>query len=258
MIENRIDDEVKKRKTICKMNYSKDYYYIQTIKNITILRDDYLCGGTKTRFLDLVPDNYDEYVYVSNPYGGLGLAIATKFGSKVKVYVDDNFLGPLARIAVTRFGASYIYVPPSIGTNAYTYAKDYVAKDSKRRFFVENGLDLPGVNEFIKKMGDFLGSKLGKFDTAFIPCGSGTLVRGLSESSLAEKYFAVCVAGGCSPVGKAECILPSLEVNEPTPTNSMPPYLSTLYYDSKVWKYAKEYADKKENKNKRILIWNVL
>ena len=108
-------------------------------------------------------------------------------------------------------------------------------------------------------MGNFLGEKIEQFDIAFIPCGSGTLVRGLSASKLAKKYIAICVAGGCPPVGPlTECVTPSQLVSDPTPVELMPPYLSTLYYDSKIWKYAADYANEEKNKNKRILVWNVL
>ena len=49
MTEDRINDEVKKRENNCKINKTDDYYYIQRIGNITIIRDDNLCGGTKSK-----------------------------------------------------------------------------------------------------------------------------------------------------------------------------------------------------------------
>jgi hypothetical protein len=248
-IEERINSEVQKKLDNCKKISSFDFK-IQTIDNITIIRDDLLCGGTKSRFLHLVPTDYSEYIYVSNPYGGLGLALATKFGSKVTVFVDEYALGPLARIA-TGLGAKYYYVTTTIDQHARAYVQA-----NPNRFLVPNGLDLPGVNEYIKNMGNYLGENLGQFDMAFIPCGSGTLCRGLAESKLAKEYRAICVAGGCSPVGNTKCIKHYLSVNEAVAIDKIPPYQSTMYYDAKVWEYAKLYADK--NKNKRVLIWNVL
>ena len=93
--------------------------------------------------LHLIPNNYDEYIYASNPYGGLGLALATKFGSKVIVFVNENFLGPLARMAF-ELGARYYYVPSDIYGDARNYALSYASNDNKR-YFVENGMDIPGV-----------------------------------------------------------------------------------------------------------------
>jgi len=254
--ENRIKVEENEKMYNC-MTKTKDAafdYNYEIIDKITVIRDDYLCGGTKSRFLHLIPSGYSEYVYATNPYGGAGLALATKFGSKITVFVDEKFLGPLARTAV-KLGAKYFYVPPN-QSNVHEYAKRYAEKD-KSRFLVPNGLDLPGVNEYIKNMGDEIGKKLGKFDVAFIPCGSGTLVRGLSASNLlAQEYIAINVTEDCPPVGNATCIKHHLPVNVPAPLESMPKYSSTMYYDAKVWQYAKDYAD--NNRNKRVLVWNVL
>jgi hypothetical protein len=258
MTEVIINNELNNRIINCNKNNKFDYYY-QKIKNITIIRDDFLCGGTKSRILHFIPEKYTEYVYLSNPYGGAGLALATKFGNKVTVFVNEPKLGPLSRMAI-KLGAKYYYV------NDNNIVYKYV-NENKSRFLIPNGINLPGVIEYFTFLGNDIANKLGTFDIAFIPCGSGTLTRGLSRSKLATTYIAISLAKyknkndlnkitQCESIGKAKCFIHYQSVNEPVLFEYKPPFLSTMYYDAKVWQYAKEYADL--HPNKKVLLWNVL
>lgn len=263
-LEFRIQTEVRYHQKQCKVQLPRTpqpgMFHYQQIKNIIIVRDDLLCGGTKSRLLQLLPQDADKYVYVGNVYGGMSLALASRFGSKVVIIVEvisparKGELGPLARVA-QRLGASFIWttdVSRSIREMKY---EQLATKE--RIYWVPNGLDLPEVRTALKHIGNQVATEMTTFDVAFIPAASGTLVRGFQQSHLAKKYIAIAIAGGRTQVGlDALQIVHPQKVSEPNPINKMPPYPSTMFYDAKVWPYALAYAQ--THPFERVVIWNVL
>ena len=63
-------------------------------KNITVLRDDLLVGGTKSRFLHLLLDPHKEgYVYASPVYGGFQIAlsgVANNINKKAIIFTPER------------------------------------------------------------------------------------------------------------------------------------------------------------------------
>lgn len=73
------EKEYEIRKITCQLNNSTEDIYYSQIGNITVIRDDQLCVGTKSRFvLDVVNTypSYDEYLYISPWYGSAQVALA--------------------------------------------------------------------------------------------------------------------------------------------------------------------------------------
>lgn len=231
--------------------------YYQQINNITIIRDDLLCGGTKSRFvMDVIKmyHQYDEFVYISPWYGGAQIALSwgvyhynSTYGTRKKATIfikPTNYLYPYMKIA-KEFGAKYYF---------YTNIKQvnfYLTKHPNA-LLVPYGFNLPIVIDKIAELGKFLKNKLGKFDEFYYACGSGTLIRGIQKSELAEKYYAICVTGGVPDVGDATAYEHYLSFDEIVPDREKPPFPSAIHYDAKAWAYVPK------NGEKKILFWNVM
>jgi hypothetical protein len=248
--DERAAAELRQRLDICqKSDTSTDEVVLEVSEGVTVVRDDRLCGGTKSRLVDLLPAQAQELVYVGNAFGGAALALSTSRKRVAFFFPQDQTPGPLLSAAQAR-GVVF-----HRSANPHRDAVAYCAR-SAGCFFIPNGLDVPGAQNKLRDIGNAIAANIGTQDVAFIPTASGTLVRGLQQSNLARKYVAVCVAGGVSPVGAAEVILVPEQVQEPVSERDAPPFLSTMFYDAKAWKYARDH--KKSHPEQKVLFWNVL
>lgn len=264
----RAEKEYVYRSELCKRGSkeSKGLYTIKLMENLLVIDDSQFCGGTKSRFAHLLPKHFKEYVYATNGLGGLPLALAVilqkrKFNSKIVLFINKKyklfyFISPLLRVAKEQ----NVHIDEYFVDDSGSEAEKYVDEDPRNRFLVPNGLDLPQMKEQLAILGTQIARKIGSGDVCFLPCGSGTLSRGLSNSKnpcLAKRYISICVAGGPSPVGNAKLIVYPADVCIPTPMKDMPSgYHTSLFYDSKIYKYAYKYAV--SNPRDSVYIWNVL
>lgn len=229
-------------------------------QDITIVRDDLLCGGTKSRvafdYLTQYHPRVSEYVYVSPWYGGFQIALAWTcllmkkegYGKKIAtLIIDQRSEGdpPYTRIA-QEFGANIIRIPP--GQDKFAYAKKYVQDGS--RLLLQSGLNYPEVIDSIAQLGLTLKAQLGQFDELWCALGSGTLINGLKKANLANNYYGVCIfAPSCPNVDNVVIINPTVNYNQAA--SIIPPYPSAMRYDAKVWEFC-------ASRPGRILIWNVM
>lgn len=251
----------------CSENLQRDGIYTSTHKinhsEIVVLRDDKLCGGTKSRIgLEYLPRAFEEYVYITPWHGGAQIALSLHVRelqsagrSKKAIFFTREFQEETpAYIRVAQnFGGVYHYVPPH--QNPYDVAKKYVQQDPKRRILIPSGFKTLENIERIGNIAKKVKEKEGMFDEVWCAVGSGCLILGLQKGNISKKYFGVCVFNACPDMGNAIPIIPDMEFNTPVNKEDKPPYSSSSHYDAKVWKYVR---DRAKLKSGRYLIWNVM
>lgn len=249
--------------------------------DITVVRDDILCGGTKSRVLypylieSGLADKYNEFVYVSPWYGGAQIALAWTCalltqerkkpyqailfieappGLETTIFdgassdVNDPRIPSYTKVALS-YGAKVVFVPQG---SEYLRAKRYCK--IKKAHLLPPGFNVPYVVDVISILGQEIISRYGYFDECWAAVGSGALISGLQKSNLAKEYYGVCVFQTCPDIGKAVPIIPEISFKQTYTWDTFPPFPSTLRYDAKVWKYLQERSLEK----KRVLFWNVM
>jgi hypothetical protein len=264
-------DDYKHRKEVCGMGVitlpDNSAMHYQKIGNVIVIRDDLMCGGTKSRYLARVlPPNYSQYLYVTSPWGGAQIALALavqelnrKYPSSyprtaVIVTPERHHLEAHVRMA-QELGAKLILVPEATWQDLEDVAQTYV-EDHPDTYWVPNGIDTPETHQEISQLGKAIRQHLGQFDEVWSVAGSGALTRGLQASGLGKKYYAVAVTGGMPNIGKAEGILHHQNFDERVDSHHYPPFPSASHYDAKGWQYAWDSAQR--HPERRLLYWNVM
>jgi hypothetical protein len=260
---------------------------------ITVLRDDLLCGGTKSRVLysylleSGLADRYLNFVYVSPWYGGAQIALAwtcallkqernlpyqatifyTTREDLGDIILDDfdeaYFLGP--------HGEKFLHEDPRIPPytkialfygaqvffvpegHGYRRAREYI--DEYRAHLLPSGFRTGEVIDRIANLGKQLVEKIGRFDECWCAVGSGALIQGLQRSGIAKEYIGLCVFRECGDIGRALGIIPEIDFNQTYQAQDWPPFPSALHYDAKIWPHL---VEESQGMNKRILYWNVM
>lgn len=245
---------------------------------ITVVRDDILCGGTKSRFLypfleqSGLADQYREFVYISPWHGGAQIALAwtcmlltRKRGTLYRaiifteapegladVVIDgskDNFNNPIipayTRMALL-YGAEVHFISRH---DVYLEAENYLA--GRKAFLLESGFNYPEIVSAIADLAAYIRQQLDQFHECWSAVGSGTLLKGLQEGEVAESYHGICIFQACPNNPNAELIIPEVGANQTFAYSTFPPFPSALYYDAKVWPYL-------QSRQGRILFWNVM
>ena len=283
-MENTNSIELKHRLAACRQTplqhpdnfpFIVENYYFDNLE-ITVVRDDLLCGGTKSRVLypylidSGLAEDYFDYVYVSPWYGGAQIALAwtcallqqnlqqhyqaTLFYPApeglegVEVEPDDSRIPPYTRVALS-YGAQVFFVSP--GTE-YQAAQDYIK--THHAYLLPSGFNTPYVSNLITDLASNLIPYLGRFDECWSAVGSGTLIRSLEKSKIADKYYGVCVFQECHNIGLAQPIFPEITFEETYPSSLWPPFSSALHYDAKVWPF----LIFNSTRERKILYWNVM
>lgn len=237
----------------------------RTDQEIIVVRDDFLCGGGKSRYAynfikSQVLKGYQEFVYISPWYGVAAIALAwclkiisqeTGIQLKARVYIDKyplNIIGetpPYIKIAI-EYGANVIQVPHD--QEKFDIAHEYCKRTGS--LFIEPGFNHPEVVDKIAELVQSIKQEFGIFDYVFSAIGSGTLIRGLQKANLGKEYFGICVFSHCPDIGNAHGIIHNQGFNTPVNLADAPPFRSAQYYDAKVFQYVKDQPGK-------ILLWNV-
>lgn len=232
-------------------------------QEIIVVRDDFLCGGSKSRlgfsFLkEKVRQGYRDFVYISPWYGVAAIALAwdlilisqeTGFQLTSNIYIDEYPLGQLPPyIKIARdYGANIIQVPET-RKDKFDIAHEYCRRTGA--LFIEPGFNYPEVIDKIAELVQPIKEKYGIFDKVYSAVGSGTLIKGLQKGNLGKEYFGICVFGSCPDIGHAHGIIHYQNYNTPVNFENEPPFRSAQYYDAKCFHYVR-------NQPGKILLWNV-
>lgn len=262
------EDDYYHRKEVCSISsvYLNDsVVHLQKINNITIVRDDLLCGGTKSRYVEkILNPNYDNYVYVCSPFGGLQVCLSVvveQFNQadmghrRVHIFAERPLNGVSAyQKFAEEMGAIYHWIDGD--WNQMELEANQFADSHDNTYIIPNGFDTPEANREISAVATQLRNKIGSYDYVVSVAGSGSLTRGLQDGKLGLNYLAVGVFNGRPNIGAAKFIQYPLEFNQRVFDDQMPPFPSTKHYDAKGWTYAVQLA--KQYPQKRILFWNVM
>lgn len=238
---------------------------------VYVVRDDLLCGGTKSRLIDLYMNklypNIEEFVYPSSWYGGAQVALAygaNKHNKKVTIITKPitnlNYTPAFIKIAEEIGGDNIKYI---YNNNPQTYIHQYVADSTSKvkRHHVANGLGTPlTIDHLSTIIKDHLSKSVlqnKKFDECWCAVGSETLIKSLYTADIADKYYGGCVFNQTMQFQKdnVECI--DTKISFEVVSEDHPPFPSASHYDAKVWKLLID-KQRDDTPSKNILFWNVM
>ena len=163
---------------------------------MTVLRDDLLLGGTKSRYLEKIMDpKYKGYVYASPVYGGFQIALAgvcRKLGKKAVIFTPDRKKVHKNTWRVVDLGAEVIGIKPGYLNVLQKRAKDFAKRNNYE--YLEFGANYPvtidAISETMRKI-----TKLMEKEPTSIFCavGSGTLLKGIIGGTDKAKVYGVQV-----------------------------------------------------------------
>lgn len=261
-------DDYFHRKEVCHMFTVEletgDLFHLQQINNITVVRDDLVCGGTKSRYVPkILSRDYMKYVYPCTLIGGLQIALiltVNKFnsldGGNREAHIFTQNTGEMS--AFQRFaqnlGAIYHWID---GDQEQVHqAAEEFSLNNPNTYLVPNGIDTSEARHQISLLASGLREKLGQFDIVVSVMGSGSLTRGLQMGHLGKKYYAISVYGQSGYLNEAKVIPYPLPYYERVLPEEEPPFPSARRYDAKAWgttlRLSQLYPDS------RIIMWSVM
>ena len=219
---------------------------------IQVVRDDLIEGGTKRRafYTYIKSKDYDEFVYASprQGYAQLSLAYACRdLGRKATVTVPQGQRYWLTYKA-EELGANIIEVPMGFLTNIQAKAKNYCLKHGAH--LIPFGGDHPIIIQAMCEVAKSLDIQPKEVWTVM---SSGVLSRGLQMAWPDAKIFGVQIGHNTTEdeMGRAETFRSKYKFQQECKKDELPPFPSSLTYDSKAWTFIKEKA------TKGALFWNV-
>ena len=226
---------------------------VEEFDGIRVVRDDLLDGGTKRRaFTMYVASRPDvkEFVYASprQGYAQLSLAYACHdLGRKCTVTVPKGEKTWLT-IEAEKLGCNIIEVPMGYLTNIQHKAKKYCEENGAH--LIPFGGDHPIIIQAMCEVAKSLDVQPKEVWTVM---SSGVLSRGLQMAWPDAKIFGVQIGHNTTEdeMGRAETFRSKYKFQQECKKDELPPFPSSLTYDSKAWTFIKEKA------TKGALFWNV-
>ena len=220
---------------------------------VSVVRDDLLEGGSKTRFLPFLVKGADEVVFGGPFCGGAPLALSVigrKQGFRVTLYYAKRAALHARQIAARANGAKLIFVDPGYMSNVQAKARAYA--EAAGALFLPLGFDLPAAEDpFVEAMHEVDGG----FDEVWCAAGSGMLARCLARAFPEAAVHAVTV-GLASRHSAQEfgpnVILHACPLAFEQETKASAPFPSCPNYDRKAWEQCQREAKGK------ALFWNVM
>nr|WP_281721641.1 aspartyl/asparaginyl beta-hydroxylase domain-containing protein [Nitrosomonas nitrosa] len=234
---------------------------IEENSGFLVVRDDLLSMGSKVRFLDYLVKTASEKEFVfgaSNKvgYGAISLSyLCRKYGKKAIFFMAKTRNPTWHQKKVLELGGIIHFVPNGMLNVTQARARDYAAKDPKRRRLLPIGLEDQTVLASIVKVARSLKYK----NKPVVPKeiwsvgSSGTLSRGL-QAAFPNAIVHVVQTGHAmskEQIGRAILHKSPYKFDQKCKEADLPPYNSERYCDSKVWSFVKKHA------KKGALIWNV-
>jgi len=227
-------------------------------RNVWVVRDDLLEGGTKVRVLPHIVKGAEEVVFGGPFCGGapLALSVLAKY-TKVKVtlfFAKRTRWHPRQQLAKAN-GARLIAVPMGFMTHVQHRAAKYAKR--KGALFLPLGYDVPESEPIIIEAAQAALKSLGEFAQLYTACASGMLTRCLALAFPSSEIVGVCV--GLKSRWAKQAFPPNVRLVEwptvlGTPAKGEPPPFDCCpYYERKAWEVLK-----REALPGRTVFWNVL
>jgi len=223
-------------------------------KEITVLRDDLLIGGTKSILMPSIIGFNDEYVYSSPVYGGFQIALSAycqRIGKKATIFCAKRKQKHENTLECIKYGAEVIEVPYGYLSVVEKHARDYCLLTGAEKIIfgansVENKIIIANrMKEVIKILGR-------EPEEIWCAIGSGTLVDSILMATNKAKIYGVQVG---AEYKKTHDRLKVLKYHKSFDKISKyeAPFKSVKNYDLKAFEYCCNYK-----KEKDVLFWNVL
>jgi Pyridoxal-phosphate dependent enzyme len=228
---------------------------LQKHNGITVLRDDLLEGGTKSRFLaQLMDPEARGYVYATPAFGGFQIALAATakaLGKKASIFVAKRKNRHPNTLKAKELGADITDVDYGYLTTVQSRARAHAAKYGFQ--YLEWGANYPKAIASIAEVMREITKELGEEpDEIWCTIGSGVLMRGILQGTDTALIQGVQVGKEYTTTHDRVRIH---TYHKPFQDESKAfcPFPSSANYDRKAWEYA---LQKKTGKN--VLFWNVL
>jgi len=223
--------------------------------DVTVVRDDLLDGGSKTRFLPYLIEGAKEVVFGGPFCGGAPWALSVlgkQTGLRVTLFYAKRRALHRRQLMAKANGAQLIEVSPGYMTNVQAKAKAYAAQAGA--LFLPLGFDLPQAEQPFVEVMEGVRREAGGFDQIWCCAGSGMLARCLSRAFPDAEVHAVAV--GLASRHDAQAFGPNVIMHPcayafAQETRASAPFPSCPNYDRKAWEICL-----REGRG-RMLMWNV-
>jgi len=240
-------------------------YHIEGDRDIHVVRDDLLEGGSKRRFIDrYIKEEVDkgckEFVFGGCPatgYAQMSLTLQAKlYGAKSTFFMAERSLDRLHEYQkkALEYGANIKWVKMGMLNVTLSRAKKYYEEDPKTRRIFPLGLEHPYVIEDIVRLAKNMEIVYNiEISELWSVGSSGTLSRGLQQAFPDKDVNVVSVGHKMSEreIGRAKFYRSSYKFDKPVKKEEKPPFPSAPTYDAKAWSFILKHA--KHNS----LFWNV-
>lgn len=222
---------------------------IERVGRFNVVRDDFLPGGSKMRYILPLLQSIEakEFVYASPAFGYAQIALAHcafMAGKAATIFTAKrNELHPRTKRAKDA-GAKVVMVPHGYMTVVSARAREYAKEVGA--FLVPYGVSNTEAMAAFSKVVAALPIKPKEVWTC---AGSGTLSRALQDAWPKADFHAVQVGGECN-VGRAKLWKAREKFEQPC-RGEAPPFPSCDNYDAKVWSFISEHG------KDGALFWNV-
>jgi hypothetical protein len=214
---------------------------------LTVLRDDLLEGGSKTRFLPYLVEGAREVVFGGPFCGGAPWALAVigrHFGQRVTLFYAKRAHRHHRQVLAEAAGAKIVEVSPGYMAVVQKRARDY-AKGAGA-LFLPLGFDLPAAEDPFVEFMLQVRKKLGHSpDEVWCAAGSGMLARCLARAFPESAIHAVAV--GLASRHEAQAFAPNVVMHASgyrfeQECREGAPFPSCANYDRKAWALAARLA----------------
>lgn len=221
---------------------------VQQIGRFRVVRDDFLQGGSKMRYmLPLIAEMAEHEIVYASPavgYAQMALAHCCKIlGKQAVVFVAKRKQPHPRTMAAKAAGAKVFQVPHGYLTVVQARAKKYALDTGAK--IIPWGVDVPAALNYFADAARTIDTPPKE---VWACSGSGALIRGL-QLAWPDAVFHAVQVGAVPKVGSAYLHV-APEKYEDAAKNP-PPWPSCDNYDAKVWQFAKNAAID------GALIWNV-
>ena len=226
---------------------------VEEFDGIHVVRDDLLEGGTKRRlFTEYIKHfpNDQEFVYASprQGYGQLALSLSCRdLGKQAVVFVPKGKRHQLT-IDSEKYGAEIHEVPMGFLSNLNHKSKKYCEENNSH--LLPFGGDHPIIIESMTNLCKQIKVVPSEIWSVI---SSGVINRGLQNGFPNVKCYGVMIGHQTTEEeqGRATLFKSKYKFEQNCKKSELPPFPSSLTYDSKAWTFIQE------NAKRNSLFWNV-
>jgi len=215
---------------------------------VTVVRDDLIEGGTKSRVIDLVlDDDAPGYVYASTVYGYAQIALAVasrRRGKPCTIFSAKRGTRYIRTRQAEAAGACIVEVPDGMLSVVTHRAKAYCRASGAQ--LVPFGVESPAVFDALVALARSLPVTPSE---VWSVAGSGLLSRALQVAWPNTPVNVVVVSTSSAETGRARRFMAPETFG--VDAKVVPPFPSCSNYDAKAWRFVKAYA------KSGALFWNV-